>query len=460
MCGLVGVFNVPEAGKVAAHALQRVQHRGEDAAGVVSSDGRDLYRHRNPGSVATVFGSVDLSVELPGNSAIGHTRYATAGKGGIARRERGSKRGIQPLIDDSRILPSAYAHNGTIPDSERICIELEREGASFASRSDTEIILHLTKRSKQTVFRDRLIDAFEQIDGAYALLVLTPDRLYAARDPYGFRPLRWAPYQGGAVVVSESCVLDLLGIDRSTSVEIEPGTLLEFIPGRAEPEIIRFASAECGRFCSFEWIYFARPDTNFGGVSVSITRENLGRRLAKRFPAPGADLVMPIPDSAISHARGFAAESGLPFNMGLVRSHAVGRTFIDSEGDRRANIVRLKLNPIHEILEGKEIVVVDDSIVRGTTTREILKALRKAGARKIHLRIASPPVIGPCFWGIDTPTREELIATRLTIDRIRDFVGADTLEYLPIEDLREVLGDPKGCRHCFSCFTGKHPTKP
>ncbi len=459
MCGIVGVFGIPDAARVAAHVLQRVQHRGQEAAGIVSADGQYLSRHRGAGSVTNVFNGVDFALELRGNAAVGHTRYATAGRGGIARRERGSKRGIQPLIDDSRVYQSAYAHNGTIPDAEAICMRLEKEGASFASLSDTELFLHFTKRSGKETFSDRLLEAFAQIDGAYSLLVLTPDRLFAARDPHGFRPLCWAPYQGGAVVASEGCAFDLLRIDPKTVVEVEPGTLLEFSPGQIDPRIIRFAPAAFTRFCSFEWIYFARPDTFFGGRSVSAVREDLGRRLARRFPAPSADLVIAVPDSANSHAMGFAEESGLPFKIGLVRSHSVGRTFIDPGEEKRAAAVRLKLNPDRGVLNGKRVVVIDDSIVRGTTTKEIIVLLRRAGAVEVHLRIASPPVIGPCHWGIDTPMADKLIATKLSKEQIALFVGADSLEYLPIEELQQALNDPEGKRHCLTCFNGIHPTK-
>jgi len=459
MCGIVGVYNIPEASRLAVHALQRLQHRGQEAAGAASSDGRRLSRHRGSGDVTGVFGGINFASELPGMSAISHVRYSTAGKDGLITRDRGSRRGIQPLLDDSRYCPAAFAHNGNIPEAKEICLAMERTGTIFASMSDTELFMHLAKQSDAPDFSQRLIDGFKQIDGAYALLVLTLDRLYAAVDPHGFRPLCWAPYRGGFLIASETCALDLFDIPPETVVQVEPGTLLEFANGLTEPRVTRFAAAPFRRFCSFEWIYFARPDSTFDGQSVSKVREDLGRRLARCCPAVGADMVIAVPDSANVHAAGFSQESGLPLGNGLVRSHSVGRTFIDPGEEKRAAAVRLKLNPDRGVVAGKKLVVIDDSIVRGNTTKEIIALLRRAGALEIHLRIASPEITDSCFWGIDTPEKEKLIAATRTKDEIAAFVGADSLEYLPIEELRQALNDPEGKRHCLTCFNGIHPTK-
>ena len=456
MCGIIGVHGVPEASSIVAYALRALQHRGQEAAGIVSSDGKTLRRHRGQGLVEAVFRKINFSVELPGHSAVGQVRYSTAGD----KANTESRRSIQPLMDDSRILPLAIVHNGNLENADELRLELERLGSICNSPSDTELFLHLIKRSHEDGLPERLLDCFQQVKGAYTVLLLTPDRFYAAVDPHGFRPLCSAPFRGGVMFASEPCAFDLFRIPREQVSYVEQGTLLEFVNPGLHPLVHRFGQGESLRRCIFEWIYFARPDSSIWGGSVSRTRVRIGQLLAKRSPTPGADLVIPVPDSAIDHALGYAEESGLKYGHGFVRSHYIGRTFIEPIQTVRVDEIRMKLNPDPGVVADKRLVVVDDSIVRGNTSRQAVALLREAGAKEIHLRIASPPVIHPCYWGIDTPTKEQLIAAVNPPNKIAELVGADSVEYLTIEDMFEAVGDPEGKRHCLTCFNCKHPTQP
>jgi amidophosphoribosyltransferase len=455
MCGIIGFYGVPGASIDAANGMRPLQHRGQEAAGVVSSDGEELHRHRGPGLVETVFRKIDFAVDLPGDAAIGHLRYSTSGDQGSI----GSNRSIQPLMDDSMIQQLAVVHNGNLTNAAALRMALEQDGAIFNSRSDTEVILHLAKRSKKTTMPERLIECFDQIEGAYSLLALTPKALYAAVDPYGFRPLCYAPFRGGIMFASETCAFDMFDIPPERVSFMEPGTLLEVFSSGLKPRQFKFGSASHCRHCVFEWVYFARPDSRIWGHSVSTVRERFGRALARRHPV-SADIVIAAPDSANNQALAYAKESGIPFCFGLVRSHYIGRTFINPDQRDRVSAVRLKLNPDAGVVTGKSIILVDDSIVRGNTTGQVVGLLRGAGAREVHVRIASPPVIHPCYWGIDTPTKDELIAAVNPVASIADLVGADSVEYLTVEDVLEALNDPQGTRHCLTCFNCKHPTKP
>ena len=454
MCGIVGIFGVPGASVHVANALRALQHRGQEAAGIVSSDGVELHRHRSPGLVSDVFKKINFKDDLPGHMAIGHLRYATSGDRGNVS----SNRSIQPLMDDSILQQLAVVHNGNLTNAHDLRMALETDGAIFNSRSDTETILHLTKRSKRLTLPERMIDCFSQIEGAYSLLALTPKTMYAAVDPYSFRPLCSAPFRGGIMFASETCAFDYFYIPSDQVTFHEPGVLLEVFSAGLKARRFPFGAAARCRNCMFEWVYFARPDSRIWGQSVSAVREKLGRALARRHPAM-ADMVIAAPDSANNQALAYSKESGLPFCFGFMRFHYIGRTFIDPDDSGRGPSVRMKLSPDPSVVAGKRVVVVDDSVVRGNTTGKLAGLLRKAGATEVHFRIASPPVTDPCHWGIDTPKKDDLIAAANSPAQIAELIGADSLEYLEPSDMLEAVGDPEGKRHCMTCFNGKHPTK-
>ena len=447
-CGVFGVFGYPEAAKVAYLGIYALQHRGQESAGMISSDGSDLHAHKAMGQVADIFQPAVLA-KLPGSAAIGHTRYSTAGDKALMN--------AQPIVIDCNKGKLSVAHNGNLTNAADWRRRLEHRGSIFQTNSDTEVIVHLLAKSAARNLSGALGDALNQVEGAYSLVVLTPEELYAARDPRGFRPLvlgRLAvPGAGDAwLVASETCAFDLLNAEYVR--EIEPGEMLRI--SRSGVESIRFAPHKPHQLCIFEHVYFSRPDSVVFGRSVNDSREMLGRLLAREHPV-AADVVVPVPDSGVPAAVGFAMEARVAFRMGLIRNHYIGRTFIEPSQAIRDFGVKLKLNPVRELMAGKRVVLVDDSIVRGTTSRKIVRMVREAGASEVHVRISCPPTISPCYYGVDTPTREELIASSHTPEEICRFLGADSLGYLSLAAMRQAVQDTQG-KFCTSCYTGVYPT--
>ena len=442
-CGVFGIFGHPEAANLTYLGLYALQHRGQESAGIVTADGERMRVSRAMGHVADAFDESALQA-LPGHLAIGHTRYSTAGESRIVN--------AQPFLIDCAHGQIAVAHNGNLVNARELRDELVHAGAIFQTSSDTEVLLHLYARSKAPSVEEALIESVTQIRGAFSLALLTKDRLIAVRDPHGFRPLALGKLGDAWIVCSETCALDLIG---GTYVrDIEPGEVLVISNGGLR-SIKAFPPAPLSQ-CVFEHVYFARPDSYVFGRSVNDVRTELGRVLAREAPAD-ADVVVPIPDSGVCAATGFAEEAKLPLRMGLIRNHYVGRTFIQPQQSIRHFGVKVKLNPVRSILEGKRVVLLDDSLVRGTTSRKIVKMVKAAGAKEVHLRISCPPTISPCFYGVDTPSRTDLIAATHTIDEIRRYVGADSLAYLSIEGLRQAVGSTEQPSYCTSCYTGVYP---
>ncbi len=442
-CGVVGVFGHPEAANLAYLGLCALQHRGQEAAGIVSSDGQVLVSHRGLGLVTDVFPETIIR-RLRGQAAIGHNRYSTTG---------GSQhlKNAQPLVVEYGRGGLALAHNGNLVNAERLRAELEARGSIFQSTVDTEVIIHLIAAAGADTLEDRVVEALHQVRGAYSLVFLAPDKLIAVRDPNGFRPLVLGRVKGAWVVASETCALDL--VDAEYEREIEPGEMV--VMSEDGLASYRPFAKVPGAACIFEYIYFARPDSTVFGRSVYQARKELGRTLA-REAGVAADIVIPVPDSGVPAAIGYAEAAGVPFEMGLIRNHYVGRTFIEPRDAIRHFGVKVKLNAQRNVLEGKRVVVVDDSIVRGTTSRKIVKMIRDAGAREVHMRISSPPTTNPCYYGIDTPTRAELIASSHDIDEIRRYITADSLAYLSEEGMYAFLGGTQP-GFCDACFTGRYP---
>ncbi|HEY5452565.1 MAG TPA: amidophosphoribosyltransferase [Polyangia bacterium] len=446
MCGVVGVYGHPEAANLAYLGLYALQHRGQESAGIVATDGEKLRYVREMGHVNDIFTANRLK-DLPGHAAIGHVRYSTAGDS--------SKKNAQPIVVDYAGGAVAIGHNGNLVNAVELRERLEAEGSIFTTTADTECIVHLIAHSRERTLPDRAADALRQVRGAYSLVFLTENSLVAVRDPMGFRPLVLGKSKNAWVVSSETCAFELL--EAEFVRDVEPGEMI-IIDERGVRSHKPFGEQPRHR-CVFEWVYFARPDSTIDGTSVYRARERMGRRLAVEHPVP-ADVVIPVPDSGVAAAIGYARESGIPYDQGLMRSHYMGRTFIEPSQQIRHFGVKLKLSPVREVLSGKRVVVVDDSIVRGTTSRKIVEMIRGAGAREVHMRISSPPTIGPCHYGIDTPTREELIASSRTPDEIRQFVGADSLGYLSLEGLHEsVNGAGEGPKEgfCNACFSNVYP---
>ena len=451
-CGVFAVYGHTEAANIAYLGLHALQHRGQESAGIVTSDGEGLFAHRAMGLVQDVFGTEQLA-KLPGRIAIGHVRYSTAGGSHV--------RNAQPFAVDYASGSLAVCHNGNLTNADEIRAELEAAGSIFSSDSDTEVLVHLIARSKEIAIEDRVIDALSRVKGAYSLLFLTHDTVIAVRDPRGIRPLCLGilPSRKDAhVVASEPIAFDLIGAEYVR--DVEPGEMLVIDP--AGMKSIKLPVQEKSQRCIFEWVYFARPDSNLAGRSVYEVRKELGRRLAKEAPVE-ADVVIPVPDSGVPSAIGYAGALGIPFEMGLIRSHYVGRTFIEPQQSIRHFGVRLKLNPVEQILRGKRVVVIDDSIVRGTTSRKIIKMVRDAGAKEVHLRISSPPTQWPCYYGIDTPTRRELIASSHSVDEIARYVTADSLSYLSLDGMidgvvetGEKRADVQAGNFCHACFSGQY----
>jgi len=441
-CGIFGIYGHTEAANLTYLGLYALQHRGQESVGIATSDGARLQIHKAMGYVADSFDEATFA-RLAGTSAIGHVRYSTAGESGL--------KNAQPILIDCAHGEIAIGHNGNLVNAQELRDALVREGSIFQTTSDTEVLLHLYARSKAPTPEEALVESISQAQGAFSLVLLTKDRLIAVRDPHGFRPLTLGRLGDAYVVCSETCALDL--IDATWIRDIEPGEV--FIAGPdGEKSIHPFPPARKAH-CIFEHVYFARPDSYVFGKSVNEVRTELGRRLAAEQPAD-ADVVVPVPDSGVCAAIGFAEASDLPLQMGLIRNHYVGRTFIEPHQSIRHFGVRVKLNPVKSILQGRRVILVDDSIVRGTTSRKIVKMVRAAGASEVHMRISCPPTISPCFYGVDTPQRSELIGATHSIDEIRRFIGADSLGYLSLDGMLSAVGNER--RHyCTSCYTGEYP---
>ena len=447
-CGVFGIFGHPEAANMTYLGLYALQHRGQEGCGIAASDGNRIRTHLGSGLVADVFKDDDIFNSLPGQSAIGHVRYSTAGGDSI--------KNCQPIAVNYSRGSIAVAHNGNLVNAQEVRSELEQSGSIFSTTADTEVIIHLLARSQADDLADRIAEALGAVRGAYSLVFLSETRMVAVRDPRGFRPLVLGQVDGAYVVASETCALDLIEADYIR--EVEPGEMI-VVDKDGMTSHRPFEERKLAQ-CIFEFIYFARPDSTIFGQQVYAKRKDFGRQLAREH-AVEADVVIPVPDSGVPAAIGYAEESGLSFQMGLIRNHYVGRTFIEPQQSIRHFGVKIKLNAIREVLEGKRVVVVDDSVVRGTTSRKIIKMIRKAGAKEVHMRVSSPPTSFPCFYGIDTPTRKELISSSHTIDEICRYITADTLGYLSIDGMRRVVGIKDGTcgNFCDACFSGDYPVK-
>ncbi|MDG1957689.1 MAG: amidophosphoribosyltransferase [Candidatus Binatia bacterium] len=445
-CGVVGVFGHPEAANLAYLALYALQHRGQESAGIVSSRGDALISHRGLGLVADIF-HPEMIRRLEGTSAIGHNRYATHGETVL--------KNAQPLVVEYAGGPLAVAHNGNLVNAVELRAELERRGSIFQSNSDTEVVIHLIAQSEKGPLLDRVVDALKHVRGAYSIVFLARDQLIAVRDPYGFRPLVLGRIRdkGTYVVVSETCALDLINAEYVR--EVEPGEVI--VIDDSGMRSMKPLEVVEPRRCVFEYVYFARPDSQVFGRTVYNVRRELGRQLA-RESLVDADVVTPVPDSGVPAALGYAQQSGIPYELGLIRNHYVGRTFIEPSDSIRHFGVRVKLNAVSEVLRGKRVVVVDDSLVRGTTSKKIVTMMRNAGAAEVHMRICSPPTIRPCYYGVDTPTTSELVGASKSVEEIRQAIGADTLSYLSDEGLYAFEDQPENkSTYCDACFTNRYP---
>ena len=441
-CGVVGVYGHPEAANLVYLGLYALQHRGQESAGIVASNLSKMHIELGMGLVADIF-NPDRILKLPGSLAIGHNRYSTAGNSELVN--------AQPCMINYSAGSLALAHNGNLVNAQTIRKELGDQGAIFQSTNDSEVIVHLMAQSKADTFVDRAADALSQVSGAYSLVLMTENELVAARDPHGFRPLSLGKLDGAYIVASETCVMDL--IEAEFIREVEPGEVI-LINDQGIQSFFPFKKVE-PKHCVFEHIYFARPDSYIFGEHVYSVRKNLGRGMAQESPAD-VDIIVPVPDSGVVSAMGFSDESGIPFEMGLIRNHYVGRTFIEPQSQIRHFGVKLKLNPVKTIIAGKRIAVIDDSIVRGTTSRKIVKMLRDAGAKEVHLRISAPPILHSCFYGIDTPDEEELVAHKYNLEETCKYLAADSLAYLSLEKMMEMLEKDKK-KFCSACFDGNYP---
>ncbi|MCA1581927.1 MAG: amidophosphoribosyltransferase [Acidobacteria bacterium] len=440
-CGVFGVFDAEDAARLAYLGLYALQHRGQESAGIATLDSQVIRFEREMGYVADVFTEARLE-RLPGRTAIGHVRYSTTGASLLIN--------AQPIVFATGRGPLALAHNGNLVNARDIRATLEASGALFTTTSDSEVILHLIARSRAPTLVGAIAEALTEVRGAYSILILSREGIFAARDPNGIRPLSLGIREGSPVVASETCAFDL--IEARFERDVEPGEIVRLSSEGFTSHRFAFPQATP---CVFEHVYFARPDSNVFGRNVASVREAFGARLAREHPA-AADVVIPVPDSGMYAALGYARESGIPFAMGLVRNHYVGRTFIEPKQSIRHFGVKVKLNPVREVVSGKRIVMVDDSLVRGTTSRKIVKMLRDAGTKEVHVRISSPPTMNSCHYGIDTPTKGELIAANRPLEGIREFIGADSLGYLSPEGMLEAFGRPSQAA-CTACFTGVYP---
>lgn len=449
-CGVVAVHGHPEAARQVYLALYALQHRGQESAGIATADYRSLFNIKGMGLVSDIF-TDDILGKLPGEMAIGHTRYSTTGDSALLN--------AQPIRVDSTRGLIAIAHNGNLVNLGNLRAKLERGGAYFQTTSDSEIIVQLIAQSSSGALVEAIGDSLRQIDGAFSIVMMTRDRIFAARDPRGFRPLSMGRIVNPAgpdtiVFASETCAFDLLRAKFER--DVRPGEVV--MASRDGVTSVQYASGVPQSSCIFEHVYFARPDSRIYGRWVQASREAMGRVLA-RESAVAADLVVPVPDSGVTAALGYAAESGIPFNFGLIRNHYVGRTFIEPEQRVRDFGVKLKLNPVRNLLAGKRILLVDDSIIRGTTSRKIVRMVRAAGATEVHLRISCPPTISPCYYGVDTPNKRELIAANSSVEEIRRFIEADSLAYLSLAGLEQACEGGEGNRYCTACYTGRYPTQ-
>jgi amidophosphoribosyltransferase len=446
-CGVVAIYSHPEASKLAYLGLHALQHRGQESAGVASSDGNTIFVHKAMGLVMDIF-TEDVLAKLPGPISIGHNRYSTTGDSALLN--------AQPIRVDCNKGLIALAHNGNLVNAIDIRTRLEKAGSIFQTTSDTEVVVHLIAQSKEQTLPDAIADALRRIEGAFSLVMMTRDRIFAARDPRGFRPLSIGrlPETNTVVFASESCAFDLIGAKFER--DVKPGELV--IVGPEGITSRYFGEQKKQTSCIFEHVYFSRPDSKIFGRSVQVSREALGRQLAKEAPCD-VDIVVPVPDSGVTAALGYASESGLEFRFGLIRNHYVGRTFIEPEQRVRDFGVRLKLNPVRSLLENKRVVLIDDSIVRGTTSRKIVRMVRDAGAKEVHMRISCPPTISPCFYGVDTPSKSQLIGANKNIEEIREYIGADSLAYLSLQGMKDACAEGEKTTYCTACYTGIYPTE-
>ncbi|MDD5210943.1 MAG: amidophosphoribosyltransferase [Sulfuricurvum sp.] len=440
-CAVIGIFDHTEASKLAYFSLHAMQHRGQEAAGISTSDGEKLYTIKDRGLVTQVFDTQKLNT-LKGNMAIGHTRYSTAGDDSILD--------AQPVFARYDLGEMAIVHNGNLTNAKEVRDALIKKGAIFQTFMDTENLIHLIAKSDQLHLTDRIIDAVQKIEGAYSLVFLSRSKMFAMRDRFGFRPLSLGRVGDGYVVASETCAFDLIGAEFIR--DVEPGELLIFEKGKAPQSIKVFEPTP--KHCIFEYVYFARPDSNVYNQNVYTMRKAMGKELALTKPIE-ADMVVPVPDGGVPAAIGYAQASGIPFEMAIMRNHYIGRTFIEPTQEMRDLKVKMKLSPIDDLIRGKRLIVVDDSIVRGTTSRRIVRMLKEAGAAEVHMRISSPPTTDPCFYGVDTPDKDKLIASNMTNEEICSFIEADSLAYLSNDALlRSVNADDD--KYCTACFTGKY----
>ncbi|MCB1439310.1 MAG: amidophosphoribosyltransferase [Nitratireductor sp.] len=449
-CGVFGIYGHNDAAALTTLGLHSLQHRGQEAAGIVSFDGKQFRAERHRGLIGDTFTQADVLSRLSGSRAIGHTRYSTTGGDEM--------RNVQPFFAEFAGGGFAVAHNGNITNALKIRRELQREGAIFHSTSDTEVILHMIAMSKQAHFAERLIDSLRRLEGAFSLVGITNKKLIGCRDPLGVRPLVLGDLDGAYILASETCALDIIGARYVR--DVKPGELV-IIDDTGIQSMMPFETSG-SRFCIFEYVYFARPDSVISGHSVYRVRKQIGVELAREMPAD-ADLVVPVPDSGVPAAIGFAEGAGLPFELGIIRNHYVGRTFIQPTDSIRHMGVKLKHNANRAMIEGKRVVLVDDSIVRGTTSQKIVQMVRDAGAAEVHMRIASPPTISPCFYGVDTPEKQKLLAHRMSVEEMASFIRVDSLGFISLDGLYRAAGEASRNgdlpQYCDACFSGQYPTE-
>ena len=450
-CGVFGVFNHPAAAEVASLGLYALQHRGQESSGIAVSDGSRLAVHKDMGLVSQVFKSGEALAKLKGPHALGHNRYSTTGSSTIVN--------AQPILIDFKAGQIASAHNGNLTNASALRNQMEKDGSIFMSTTDTEVIMHLLARSRRSTIEQMILESLSHIQGAYSMLFLTPKALFGVRDPRGVRPLVLGKLDNTWLLSSETCAFDLVGA--AFEREIEPGEMIKIDEkGITSYQIPLFERVKNRAHCIFEYIYFSRPDSFAFGNNVDKIRRKIGRRLAVEHPCKGGDVVIGIPDSATTAALGYAEESGIKFDIGLIRNHYVGRTFIHPVQSGRDHSVRIKFNPVKGVLKGKKVVLVDDSIVRGTTMKKIVTLIKTAEPAEIHLRISSPPIICPCFYGIDMPTKEELIASAKSVEEIRKYLGVNSLGYLSIDGLLSALKTEEQNNFCRACFDGSYFGEP